>query len=287
MPSNTAIVHAQIQIVKRTRDKTKLDLSFSGLTSIPPEVFKLTKLTSLDLSNNQITSLSPEIKNLTNLTELRLGNNLLKTLPKMMFEWMQGSEKHLKMLDLSNNQLTSEAMMALLPDPLKFDWMLWNPRNQYNRMRRRVYRSWNRSSYEKPKSIHLDLRNNCIDHFPVELLGFYPLSPLKLSYNPIQNLPSSVVDLDDSHQEVEHQWDLIEGSFTQDMAQKHAEALSAKENARKERILENKKRRIIRQSKNGDHAAVGINMHKWQDRKNINRKKSCSRKGGKSKRFDF
>lgn len=60
---------------------TRLDLSFKKLTSLPPEIAKLTNLSQLDLSGNQLTSLPPEITKLTNLISLDLYNNQLTSLP--------------------------------------------------------------------------------------------------------------------------------------------------------------------------------------------------------------
>ncbi|MCH2245973.1 MAG: leucine-rich repeat domain-containing protein, partial [Crocosphaera sp.] len=58
-------------IEKAAKDKREsLDLSFKGLTSIPPEIGQLTNLTSLNLWNNQLTNIPPEIGQLTNLTSL-------------------------------------------------------------------------------------------------------------------------------------------------------------------------------------------------------------------------
>ena len=43
-------------------DVTTLDLSFKGLTSLPPEIRELKNLTTLNISRNQLTSLPPEIQ---------------------------------------------------------------------------------------------------------------------------------------------------------------------------------------------------------------------------------
>ena len=58
-----------------------LDLSGQRLTTLPPELGRLTALTRLDLANNRLTTLPPEIGQLTALTQLFLINNQLTTLP--------------------------------------------------------------------------------------------------------------------------------------------------------------------------------------------------------------
>uniref|UniRef100_UPI0030DDAFE9 leucine-rich repeat domain-containing protein n=1 Tax=Crocosphaera watsonii TaxID=263511 RepID=UPI0030DDAFE9 len=69
-------------IEKAAKDKREsLDLSFKGLTSIPPEIGQLTNLTSLNLWNNQLSNLPPEIGQLTNLTSLNLWNNQVTNIP--------------------------------------------------------------------------------------------------------------------------------------------------------------------------------------------------------------
>jgi Leucine-rich repeat (LRR) protein len=55
------------------------------LTTLPPEIGNLTKLTYLDLKGNQLTSLPPEIGNLTELKEFKLeGNNLSDLKPEII-----------------------------------------------------------------------------------------------------------------------------------------------------------------------------------------------------------
>ena len=61
--------------------RTKLDLSLKRLTSLPPEIEKLTRLEILDLSHNQLSSLPLEICNLLNLKAISLSSNKLTTLP--------------------------------------------------------------------------------------------------------------------------------------------------------------------------------------------------------------
>jgi Leucine-rich repeat (LRR) protein len=63
------------------RNTVELDLSGKGLTSLPPELFRLTSLSYLDLHDNQIDTLPPEIGQLINLEVLNLGCNAIASLP--------------------------------------------------------------------------------------------------------------------------------------------------------------------------------------------------------------
>ncbi|HEX5731603.1 MAG TPA: COR domain-containing protein [Blastocatellia bacterium] len=107
------------------KDLTLLDLSSNQLTSLPPEIAKLTNLTALNLGGNQLTSLPPGITRLTNLTDLYLYDNQLTSLPPEITKltkltslslWGNQLEEfppeitrmtNLTRLDLSDNQLTS------------------------------------------------------------------------------------------------------------------------------------------------------------------------------------
>lgn len=56
----------------------------------------------LDLSGQNLTSLSPDVKRLTKLNEIDLQDNKLTSLPKELFE-----TKKLVRIDVRNNQITS------------------------------------------------------------------------------------------------------------------------------------------------------------------------------------
>ena len=58
-----------------------LDLSYCGLTTIPEDVWELTKLKGLNVGYNSICEISPKIKNLTNLEHFSCVSNNLTALP--------------------------------------------------------------------------------------------------------------------------------------------------------------------------------------------------------------
>ena len=58
-----------------------VEYSWDKLTSLPPEIGKLSNLEKLNCHNNQIKTLPPEIGKLSNLEKLNCHNNQIKTLP--------------------------------------------------------------------------------------------------------------------------------------------------------------------------------------------------------------
>jgi Leucine rich repeat len=92
-----------LQLIERAakEDLQELTLWSNRLSSLPPEIGKLTNLQELVLSNNRLSSLPPEIGTLTSLQWLDLSNNQLSNLPPEIDKLTS-----LQWLDLSNNQIS-------------------------------------------------------------------------------------------------------------------------------------------------------------------------------------
>ncbi|HEX4799436.1 MAG TPA: leucine-rich repeat domain-containing protein [Candidatus Paceibacterota bacterium] len=79
-----------------------LNLSNSGLTTVPKNVFDKTDLVSLNLSGNKLTGALPaEVRHLRNLQELNLSNNNFTGIPAEV-----GQLAQLRILNVSHNNLT-------------------------------------------------------------------------------------------------------------------------------------------------------------------------------------
>jgi len=83
-----------------------LDLSGSGLQSVPSYVFGMVELEELDLSDNRLTGALPgEIRHLQNLRVLDASGNRMTGVPAEI-----GQLSKLETLDLSDNDLTGLPM---------------------------------------------------------------------------------------------------------------------------------------------------------------------------------
>ncbi len=90
---------------------TKLDLSWLGLETLPPQIGELLNLQTLNLWHNQLASLPPQIGELRNLQTLNLQRNQLTSLPPQIGELL-----NLQTLNLWGNPLTLSLPRALLGD---------------------------------------------------------------------------------------------------------------------------------------------------------------------------
>ena len=147
-----------LDLIERAAKKglDRLDLSSKELTSLPPEIAKLTNLTFLNLSGNQLKSLPPEIAGLRSLTYLDLGNNHLTSLPPEV-----GKLANLTFLNLSYNQLRS------LPPKI----------------------------VNLTKLIHLYYHGNQLTSLPLEIIKLSNLERLGLGHNQLTSLPPEIAEL--------------------------------------------------------------------------------------------
>jgi internalin A len=156
-----------------------LNLSDNQLTSLPPEIVKLTNLTSLDLSRNQLTSLPPEIAKLSNLINLDLRRNQLTILPLEISRLTK-----LTYLDLGSNQLTIlPPEIARLTKLTRLD------------LRRNHLTSLPPEIGSLTNLIRLDLWSNQLTSLPPEITRLSNLANLDLSDNPLTSLPPEIAKL--------------------------------------------------------------------------------------------
>ena len=168
-----------IQLIEEaSKNKTQyLDLSGNNLTSLPPEITKLTNITSLILWNNNFASLPPNITKLTNLTLLDLSGNNLTSLPSEITKLT-----NLTLLDLSGNNLTS------LPSEItKLTNLtsLYLPGNNLTSLPPDITKLTNLTL--------LDLSGNNLTSLPSEIAKLTNLTSLGLSENPLESPPPEIV----------------------------------------------------------------------------------------------
>jgi internalin A len=103
--TNLSAIRISQMVLEKIRDAKKnnselLNLSRSYLTSLPEEIFKLSKLRSLNLSHNELSILPESITQLKSLEILYLNDNQFSTIPKPVTQL-----QNLTILDCSYNVL--------------------------------------------------------------------------------------------------------------------------------------------------------------------------------------
>ncbi|MBF0465738.1 MAG: TIR domain-containing protein [Nitrospirae bacterium] len=155
---------------------SSLLLPYKEITTLPPEIGKLTNLQKLDISNNQLTHLPSEIGKLTGLKELAISRNRLESLPPEI-----GKLTNLQSLAINNNQLT------LLPPEIG------------NLTKLQTLFIHNNQLIQLPPEIGkltklqtLFIRINQLTHLPPEIKKLTNLQKLHIHNNQLNQLPSEI-----------------------------------------------------------------------------------------------
>jgi internalin A len=170
-----------LQIIEQAaKDKViTLDLSSKGLTRLPAEIGRLTKLRSLDLGFNKLSSLPEEFGQLSNLQTLHLFNNKLSSLPAKI-----GRLTKLRSLDLHNNQL------SYLPGEIG---QLTNLQFLDLRSNQLSYLSAEIGQLTNLQFLYLS--SNQLSYLPGEIGQLINLQTLDLSSNQLSYLPGKIGQL--------------------------------------------------------------------------------------------
>ena len=179
-----------------------LDLSRLRLTSLPPEIGKLTHLIELNLAGNQLMILPPEIGRLAKLTQLELRQNELIFLPPEI-----GQLANLTELELSFNPLTSlpieiGQLSNLTTLILEFNQLMSLPKEIGQLSNLTILDLIENELTILPKEIgqlsnltELELIGNQLTVLPKEIGQLSSLTQLVLSVNQLTSLPKEMADL--------------------------------------------------------------------------------------------
>ena len=189
-------------LIKGLSSLVELDLSKNKIKYIPNNIQFLSFLEVLKVSNNQLLELPEELGILTRLKRLFLNENSLQFLPRNIFSKMIGLEelylfknqledicdssssifdnmKHLKFLDIHSNHLTIFNIFTEMPmlDSLLLSYNQIQQINGLNKLNNLT---------------NLDLNNNKISEFPLDILKLKKLSTLNLQNNDLNSIPNTL-----------------------------------------------------------------------------------------------
>jgi Leucine-rich repeat (LRR) protein len=189
-------------IEEQGKNITTLNLDMSGLTSLPPELWQLTKLEMLCLEKNQLTTIPSEIGQLTQLQWLDLRSNQLTAIPAEI-----GQLTQLQWLYLLSNQLA--VIPAEIGQLTQLQWLyLFNNQlttlpveiGQLSQLKTLDLRSNQLTAV--PAEIGqlsqlktLDLRSNLLTAIPAEIGQLNQLQWLYLQQNQLNTLPAAIEQL--------------------------------------------------------------------------------------------
>ena len=160
----------------------RLELYSNKLTSLPPEIGQLTKLTKFILEFNNLTSLPPEIGFLTDLPKLSIRNNSLTTIPQAICYLEEFNNMSLFTDDGIICATTSEkdALISIYSA---------NPGNTLE---------WGVDNYPEVKfnssgsPTNITMNNKNLTRIPNNIDQLTALETLNVSQNPFGSIPSSL-----------------------------------------------------------------------------------------------
>ncbi|HRI33062.1 MAG TPA: COR domain-containing protein, partial [Saprospiraceae bacterium] len=183
-------------ITAKSKNWNILDLSGSGLTELPREIFDLTNLKTLKLGKyrlpqkNYIKDIPKDIGKLSDLEVLDLTDNQITTLPDEISKL-----KKLKRLVLSSNNFANFPLSICELENLE---ELFIGNNYFSQLPREI---------QKLKKLHtLRLNSNKFKSIPDEINLLPALKHLYLYDNPIKNVPKELIGIREDVYAMVQQW---------------------------------------------------------------------------------
>jgi hypothetical protein len=177
----------------------KMNISFNGLASLPPEIGRLSNLEYLWVDGNELSTLPPETGQLTKLQFLGLANNPMTSLPSQI-----GTLSNLDTIQLSGDQMGLLADISRAPNLQTLfilpagDTTILPP--EIGMLTTLTGMKINNIGLKEipPEFGHLtnlrtvDMSANLLTTLPLEMAQLTNLSYLNLSANPITSLPPEI-----------------------------------------------------------------------------------------------
>lgn len=205
-----------VKCAENASGQAEISLESRGLTSVPPEVFKIRRVEVLRLGNNAIKEIPSSISKLSALTFLDVTSNKLETLPEEMaglynMQVVHGSQNPrlgsamsaIACMDNLTHLQLNEVGLDVLPDNIsrliRLRQLHLN-NNSLTEFNPEVFKLSalmdlsvdNNNIATIPKSVSglrsltaLDIANNALVDLPVELGGLESLQELRIDGNPL------------------------------------------------------------------------------------------------------
>jgi internalin A len=200
-PEIGKLTQLEVLILGKYDDESK-EYVGNRLTALPKELSHLANLKSIDLSDNEFSQFPDEILQLRALTELDISKNQLATIPASL-----GQLKHLTSLGLQRNNLVELPLVVTQLTALEFLGLGGNqieelPPEIIHLINLKILYLWENQITTIPDSLaqlaalqQLSLGENQITTIPDSLAQLAALQQLDLSDNQITTIPDSLAQL--------------------------------------------------------------------------------------------